>query len=57
MTATYRIGLIGLGAIGRDLLARIGAGALGAVTCAGILVRRARLAGLVASRRSDGGAR
>lgn len=42
MTAPYRIGLIGLGAIGRDLLARIGDGALGAVTCAGVLVRRPR---------------
>lgn len=42
MIAPYRIGLIGLGAIGRDLLERIRSGALGRVECAGVLVRRAR---------------
>lgn len=42
MSASYRIGLIGLGAIGRDLLSRIRAGALGPVECAGVLVRRPR---------------
>ncbi|MGE0719127.1 MAG: aspartate dehydrogenase [Alphaproteobacteria bacterium] len=38
----FRIGLIGLGAIGGDLVGRIAAGELGAVECAGVLVRRPR---------------
>ncbi|BBK45069.1 hypothetical protein STVA_50890 [Allostella vacuolata] len=38
----YRIGLIGLGAIGRDLLARIRGGTLGPIACTGVLVRRPR---------------
>ena len=42
MTRPFRIGLIGLGAIGRDLLSRIAGGSLGAVECAGVLVRRPR---------------
>ncbi|BBK34464.1 aspartate dehydrogenase [Stella humosa] len=42
MTRTYRIGLIGLGAIGRDLLERIGTGTLGPIEAAAVLVRRPR---------------
>lgn len=42
MSSAYRIGLIGLGAIGRDLLQRIRGGELGRVECAGVLVRRPR---------------
>ena len=42
MARLFRIGLIGHGAIGTDLLARIAAGTLGPVECAGVLVRRPR---------------
>ncbi|MCC7273391.1 MAG: aspartate dehydrogenase [Alphaproteobacteria bacterium] len=42
MARAFRIGLIGLGAIGKDLIGRIRAGTLGAVECTGVLVRRER---------------
>ncbi|WP_374448831.1 aspartate dehydrogenase [Stella sp.] len=44
MTRPFRIGLVGLGAIGRDLLSRIAGGTLGPVACTGVLVRRPRAA-------------
>jgi len=42
MVAPLRLGLIGLGAIGHDLIGRVGRGELGRVACPAVLVRRPR---------------